>query len=71
MNVQHKPDNDEFEGYDRRHPLTEHELRWIKEQIKHDLYAEIGQGFTKKFLWIIGAALASALAWIISGGKTH
>lgn len=65
------PDNERYEGPDRRHPLTPEELHWIKQQLLEAIYAEIGKSVTKKLLWVFGAVCLAAFAWMMGAGHLH
>lgn len=64
--------NDEKEiinDNDRRRPFTAEEIETIKTQILDSIYADIGKSVVKKVLWVSGAILLAAFAWLV--GKGH
>lgn len=59
-----KGKDDESYPHERRKPLSEAELQAIKEQLLESIYADIGKSVVKKILWICGALLLAAFAWV-------
>jgi hypothetical protein len=53
---------------ERRRNFTDDELAQLKEQLLESIYADIGKSLVKKILWVIGAILAAALAWLTGAG---
>ena len=52
-----------------RRSLTNEEIEDIKDQLLKSIYADIGKSVVKKFLWVGGAVVLAAFAWLM--GKGH
>ena len=49
--------------------FSEEELQEIKDRLLESVYADIGKGVIKKFLWFSGTVLVAVLAWLMGAGK--
>jgi hypothetical protein len=54
---------------ERRKTYTPEEIELLKTQILDSIYADIGKSIVKKILWIGGAVVLAAFAWL--AGKGH
>lgn len=61
-------DEHEYQGTERRRPLTDNELEIIKGQLLESIYADIGKRGVKGTLWIAGSIVAAFLAWLTTKG---
>ena len=52
-----------------RRNFSEEELQEIKDRLLESVYADIGKGIVKKFLWLSGTLLVAVFAWMIGAGK--
>lgn len=48
--------------------LTDEEIEEIKQQLLDSIYKDIGKSLVKKFLWVLGAVVLAALAWLNGSG---
>ena len=53
---------------ERRKPFTSEEIDTIKAQLLESIYADIGKSVVKKLLWIFGAVVLAAFAWLSAKG---
>ena len=57
--------SEEGEQNERRKTFTPDEIDAITEQILDKIYADIGKSVVKKVLWVGGAILFAAFAWLV------
>ena len=59
-------------GSERRRLTTEeiNEIAIVAANIAMDhVYAELGKGVVKKFLWVVGIVVVSLAVWLVKSGK--
>ena len=48
--------------------LSQDELSFVKDQLLESIYIDIGKSVVKKILWVFGAVVLAAFAWLAGHG---